>query len=77
MSDEQMFKAVKQYETFGKITPCKHCTNYNYKESVKGYGVCAVFGRMMKENEFCCYGKERESEEWPCTESQSLNMGKL
>lgn len=61
MSDIDMYKAIKQYETFGKITPCKHCANYNYKESVKGYGVCAVFGRMMKENEFCCYGKERES----------------
>ncbi|MBO6231787.1 MAG: hypothetical protein ILA17_06140 [Ruminococcus sp.] len=42
---------------------CAECKNYNNKNSAKGYGECSVFGRTMKDKEFCCYGKEKNLED--------------
>ena len=39
MSDEQMFKAVKQYEQYGTIIPCAECKHYKpYSHS--NFGIC-------------------------------------
>lgn len=41
-----------------EITPCMECKNWKRQDNSK-YGVCSILGRMMKETEFCCYGKGR------------------
>ena len=42
-----------------KIIRCHSCTCYNPHGSMDGYGTCRIFGRLMKDSEYCCYGKER------------------
>ena len=51
--DKQGFTAT------GRIVFCKSCSFYNRQSQPEGYGICQVLGRMMKDGEFCCYGKER------------------
>lgn len=40
MSDEQMFKAVKQYEQYGTIIPCSECKHFERWENTPGNGYC-------------------------------------
>ncbi|MBR5091275.1 MAG: hypothetical protein IK093_17760 [Ruminiclostridium sp.] len=57
------FIAIEQYKKYGRIIPCRECNNYKAQSGTKGYGICSVLGRMMKENEYCCYGKEKPVED--------------
>lgn len=63
MINAEDFVAIQQYKKYGRIIPCSECKNYNNKNSAKGYGECSVFGRTMKDKEFCCYGKEKDLED--------------
>jgi len=44
------------------VIRCKNCQNFNNKSCATGYGTCLILGRMMKNDEYCCYGKERDNE---------------
>ena len=63
MINAEDFIAKEQSKKYGRITPCGECQNYKSQSGTKGYGVCSIFGRMMKETEFCCYGKEKPVED--------------
>lgn len=65
MSDAEMFIAIKQYERFGKITPCAEC---KYWRSIPDtiYGTCTKTrhnGSVMQALDFCSLAEPRKEAE--------------
>ena len=60
MSDEQIFKALKQYEQYGTIIPCGSCRHFRQIPDTD-YGTCQRSmrngGAVMKTNDYCSYGE--------------------
>ena len=60
MSDEGLFKAIKQYDEYGEIIPCAECEHFH--DFGNGYGECNKFGirgTIMRPCDFCSYAKKK------------------
>lgn len=58
MSDEQMFKAIKQYEQYGAIIPCGSCRNFRPIPN-SDYGTCQKhnFQGAVKSTDYCSFAE--------------------
>ena len=67
MSDEGLYRAVKQYDEYGKIIPCKDCKYF--EQDTGNYGVCirfndtAIADDVVKANDFCSRAKEKDGDD--------------
>lgn len=65
MSDAEMFIAIKQYERFGKITPCAEC-KYWWSIPDTIYGSCIRIrhnGTVREALDFCSLAEPRKEAE--------------
>lgn len=64
MSDAEMFIAIKQYERFGKITPCAECKYYRIIPDTI-YGTCTKtrHNSVKQALDFCSLAEPREEAE--------------